>query len=74
MVRGGALRLLHGSSLHQRPDVAVELLLMRIRKLRQIAQEHYFDGDVLAGPCKLQGTNGVRVDGLLDLSGCTPVP
>jgi hypothetical protein len=36
MARRGALRLLHGSALHQRLDVVVELLLLRICRLGQI--------------------------------------
>jgi hypothetical protein len=69
MARDGALRLLHDSALHQHPDVAVELLLLRIRRLGQIVEEHRYGGDVLASPCKPQGTIDIRDYGLLDLLG-----
>jgi hypothetical protein len=36
LVAGGAFRLLYGSTLHQHPDVAVELLLLRVYRLRQV--------------------------------------
>jgi hypothetical protein len=55
--------------LHQRPDVAVELLLLWVRKLGQVAQKRHCGSDVLPGPCKLQGAIGVHDDGLLDLTG-----
>jgi hypothetical protein len=51
----GAFRLLHGGMLHQHLDVAVELLLLRVRRLGQVAQEHICGDDVLPGPRKLRG-------------------
>jgi hypothetical protein len=68
--RRGAFRLLHGSTFRQRPDVAVELLLLRVCRLRQVAQEHRCSGDVLAGPRKLRGFVGDN--GLLDLTVASP--
>jgi hypothetical protein len=44
---------LYGGSLHQRPDVVVEFLLLRVYRLELVAQEHHCGGDVLPGPCKL---------------------
>jgi hypothetical protein len=58
--------------LHQRSDVAVELLLLRVCRLGQFAQEHRCTGDVLPSPHKLQGPVGVCDDGLLDLIGACP--
>jgi hypothetical protein len=61
--------LQHGGTLYQCPDVTVELLLLRVCRLRQVAQEHRQGGDVLAGPRKLRRAVGIRDDGLLDLTG-----
>jgi hypothetical protein len=58
--------------LHHRPDIAVELLLLVVRRLGLVASEHRSDGDVLSGPHKLRGAIGFRNDGLLDLIGARP--
>jgi hypothetical protein len=50
----------------------VELLLLRVHRLEQVAQEHRYCGDVLAGPRKLQGVIGICDNGLLDLTGVCP--
>jgi hypothetical protein len=67
-----AFRLLHGGTLQHRPDVAVELLLLRVCRLGQIAQEHRCVSDVLPSLCKLRLATDVRDDGLLDLTGARP--
>jgi hypothetical protein len=65
----GAFRLLHGGTLHQRSDVAVELLLLRVCRLEQVVQEYRCSGDVLPGPRKPRGAVGICDDDLLDLAG-----
>jgi hypothetical protein len=47
LAQHGAFCLLHGSMLHQYPDVAVELLLLMVRRFGQVALEHRCGSDVL---------------------------
>jgi hypothetical protein len=47
----------------------VELLLLRVRRLGQVAQEHRINSDVLPGSCKLRGSVGIFDHGQLDLTG-----
>ena len=47
-VLGGALRLLHGSQLHQAPNLPVQVPLDGVLRLREILEEHSCRSDVLA--------------------------
>jgi hypothetical protein len=47
---------------------AVDLLLLRVRRLGQVAQEHRCGGDVLPSPRKLWWAIGICDDVLLDLT------
>ena len=55
MSRRGALRLLNGGGLHQRLEVPVDRLLLGVGKLREAAQKHRRNSDVLASQSKLRG-------------------
>ena len=71
MSRRGALRLLNGDDLHQRPEVLVDRLLLWVDRLRKAMQKHPYRGDVLASPSELWGIVPPVDDVALDLAGAT---
>ena len=71
MSRCGALRLLNGGGLHQRPEVPVDRLLLWVDRLRKAAQKHRCRGDVLTIPSELWGIVPPVDDVALNLAGAT---
>ena len=71
MSQRGAFRLLNGGSLHQRPKVLVDRLLLVVSRLGEAAQKHHHNNDVLANPSKLRGVIPSIQDVTLDLTGMT---
>ena len=69
--RRGALRLLNGSGLHQRPEVPVDCLLLWVDRLEKAAQKHRRRGDVLTSPSELWGIIPPVDDDALNLAGVT---
>lgn len=72
LARRIALNLLDGGMIHQRPDVAVHLLMVGICRWGQVTLEHRGGRDVLARPHKLQEPVGIPSDVLLDMPGVFP--
>ena len=71
MSRRGALRLLNDGDLHQRPEVAVDRLLLGVDRLREATQKYRRSSDVLASPGKLMGVIPSVQYVTLDLMGMT---
>ena len=72
MSRRGALRLLNGDGLHQRPEVPVDCLFLGVGRLGEAAQKHRRSCDVLASSSELRGVDPSVQDVVLDLTGATP--
>ena len=71
-MRCGAIRLLDGDDLYQNPEVSVDCPLLGVDGLRNAAQKHCHNNDVLASSGKLWEIVPLVYDVMLDLMGATP--